>query len=111
MAGQRQQWPTRSVKLVVPFAAGGTTDILARVVAVKISEEFGVCEEIQEVVGGWTNRLRARPCSSKFPSASQAWIVARREGHPAARIECHAWSQRCPLMNAEPRQMPSGVKP
>ncbi len=36
-----EQWPTRPVKFVVPFAAGGTTDILARVVAGKISEEFG----------------------------------------------------------------------
>mgnify|MGYP000208556982 CR=1 FL=1 len=34
-------WPSRPVKMVVPFAAGGTTDILARVVAQKASEEFG----------------------------------------------------------------------
>jgi tripartite-type tricarboxylate transporter receptor subunit TctC len=35
------EWPARPVKFVVPFAAGGTTDILARVVAAKVSEEFG----------------------------------------------------------------------
>src|SRR3954447_2955887 len=34
-------WPARPVKFVVPFAAGGTTDILARGVPAKPSEEFG----------------------------------------------------------------------
>src|SRR6476620_7454522 len=36
-----EQWPTRVVKFVVPFAAGGTTDILGRLMAQRLSEEYG----------------------------------------------------------------------
>ena len=46
-----QDWPTRPVTMVIPFAAGGPTDVLGRVVAARLSEILGQ-QVVVENVGG-----------------------------------------------------------
>jgi tripartite-type tricarboxylate transporter receptor subunit TctC len=44
-------YPTRPVRIVVPFPAGGGTDILARVIAQKLSERLGQQFYVENVAG------------------------------------------------------------
>ena len=48
-------WPTKPVKIVVPFAAGGTTDILARAIAPELSKAFGQAFVIENRGGAGGN--------------------------------------------------------
>ena len=40
-SAQTSTWPTQPVKIIVPYAAGGTTDIAARILAAELSKKWG----------------------------------------------------------------------
>jgi tripartite-type tricarboxylate transporter receptor subunit TctC len=46
-----QDWPTRSITLVVPFAAGGSSDAIGRIVADGLSTELGQSVVVENVTG------------------------------------------------------------
>ena len=48
---QADQWPTRPITMVVPFAAGGPSDVVGRIVADRLSDVLGQ-QVIVENIGG-----------------------------------------------------------
>jgi tripartite-type tricarboxylate transporter receptor subunit TctC len=72
-----QDWPTRSVTMVVPFPPGGGTDVLGRIVGRRLSETLGQ-QVIIENVGGaggmiGSNRVvHAPPDGYEFVLGSRA---------------------------------------
>lgn len=50
-AAQADAYPEQAVKLVVPFATGGSTDILARILAKELASELGVSVVVENRAG------------------------------------------------------------
>jgi tripartite-type tricarboxylate transporter receptor subunit TctC len=64
-----QTWPSRPIKWIVPFPAGGTTDLVARLLGQWLSDRLGQPVVIENKPGGGTN------------IAVQAVVSAPPDGH------------------------------
>ena len=95
-----QDYPTRPITMVIPFAAGGPTDVLGRVVAAQMSEILGqqIVVENATGAGGMTGANRVKTC-------------AARRLHDPARHRRHAGAGAEPLQEAALRRrqgLPAG---
>jgi tripartite-type tricarboxylate transporter receptor subunit TctC len=72
-----QDWPTRPLTLVVPWAAGGGTDVMGRIMARRMSEILGQQVIVENVPGGGgmvgsARVVRAEPDGYTFDFASRS---------------------------------------
>jgi len=75
-----QAYPTRPVRIIVPFAAGGTSDVIARLVAQKLTENLGKQFYVENQVGaggnlGMGNAGRAVPDGYTILFATSSYVV------------------------------------
>ena len=70
---QADQWPSRPVTMVVPFAAGGPTDVVGRIVAERLSDILGQ-QVIVENVGGAGGMTGAQRVALATPDGYQVLL-------------------------------------
>lgn len=77
---QPGSYPVRAVRIIVPFAAGGPTDIFARLIAQKLSESLGRQFYVENQGGaggniGMGNAARAAPDGYTIAVVSSSFLV------------------------------------
>src|SRR5436853_3582569 len=96
---QSSDFPTRTIRLIVPLAAGGGTDILARLVAQKLQETWSQPIIVENRVGGFG--VVASEYVAKQPADGYTVLISV--------TATHAVSQHISKLNYDPVRDFAGV--
>ena len=68
-----QKWPDRSITLIVPFAAGGASDVSSRIMAEAMAKQLGQTIVVENVAGagGATGSLRGKNAARVYSDPVQ----------------------------------------
>jgi tripartite-type tricarboxylate transporter receptor subunit TctC len=105
-AAAQADYPSRPITLIVPFAAGGPTDIIARIVSENMSKTLGQTIVIENVVGagGTTASTRAKRAT---PDGYN--IIMGHMGTHAASVALYPNLQYHPANDFEPIGLAAGT--
>src|SRR5215469_12103927 len=79
-ARAQSAYPNRPVRVIVPFAPGGLTDVVSRLIAGKVSEQLGRQFYVENIVGGSGNvgmgqAARAAPDGYTMLTAFSSYVI------------------------------------
>jgi tripartite-type tricarboxylate transporter receptor subunit TctC len=92
-----QTYPTRPVRLIVPYAPGSVADTVARLIAQKLSENVGKQFYIENIAGAGGNIAmgRAAHAAPRRLWWSRGWSSAMRRGGCRSPMRGAPRSGRC----------------
>ena len=105
-AAQAQSYPTRPISMIVPFAAGGPTDIIARIVGEHMSKTLGQQIVVENVAGAGGTTGITRAAQSKNDGYT---IMMGHMGTHGAAPALYANLKYDPTKDFEPIGMAAGT--
>ena len=122
MPGLAQEWPAKTVKIIVPFGAGSTPDIVARLIADRLGQKYPGSVFLVENKPGASGNLGTDAVAKAAPDGATLGISIGgplaintllfstcptiREGHRRDRAARHAAECACGQSGAR-RSIPS----
>jgi tripartite-type tricarboxylate transporter receptor subunit TctC len=109
-SAQAQDYPTRTITMIVPFAAGGPTDVIARIVTGHMAQTLGQSIIIENVVGagGTTGAARALITGHMGTHAASVPLYPKLAYHPEKDFEPVALLAGTPILILARKDFPAG---